>query len=167
MELFNRHYGVWSEFGPRPGQPVEMSLRRFHELHGDPDKISMYSQSKEIGQYNNTTFEYKTSTVIWINQLVVHQDYRRQGVAKTLVSWLPKSDYLGVASANKVTIGLVKGTPVNQEKFKEIIESCPIPFIKNNTTQLSAKKIYSNFFIESQDPSLFPGQEYIEVVKRN
>lgn len=87
--LFSAQYGVWSDHAPfRPGERIRMSPERIGTLLGIPG--SGIATARVRGQL----IAYATALrgeirergrITWVTQLVVHEDYRHQAVAKRLL----------------------------------------------------------------------------------
>ena len=90
--LFSTHYGIWSDQGLRPGQSVIMTADKLKSLMlFDQDKcclaVARTSDGSVVGQafYCEFIYEPVNQQVVWITQLVVTPEYRRQHVATNLV----------------------------------------------------------------------------------
>ena len=88
-ELFSNHYGHWAENSNKgiPGSRVKLGKKyyeRFKTLSNYYVAMAFYND-KLIGH----AFYLRTSLnnidfMSWVLQLVVHTDYRKKGIAKTL-----------------------------------------------------------------------------------
>jgi GNAT superfamily N-acetyltransferase len=109
-DLYSHHYGFWSaNHASRPGRRVKLS----------PDKIRNYLTVKDshvsLAYFDNQLIGYaivihtnipKFGVVSWVTQLVVHHDYRNQGVAKQLLTIWSFSDNMawGIITANPYAV---------------------------------------------------------------
>jgi 2-polyprenyl-3-methyl-5-hydroxy-6-metoxy-1,4-benzoquinol methylase len=88
VELYSAHYGRWSVLGPRPGQQIRLSLAQARAWLESTD--SNIALAREAGRLIGYAIAVRTEVVgygivSWVTQLVVHADYRRANVAKTLL----------------------------------------------------------------------------------
>lgn len=92
-DLFSSAYGVWSSQGYHPHEPVTVSTRRLKlDYLFDPKTcglvVAKHSEEESLaGQALYVKYPYLTDKeVIWITQLVVREDLRHKGVAKSCES---------------------------------------------------------------------------------
>jgi len=88
IALYSLHYGRWSANAPRPGEHIRLSLSRGRAWLESPDSnLALARSDGQLVGYAitiNTKVE-RYGLVSWVTQLVVHEDYRRASVAKTLL----------------------------------------------------------------------------------
>jgi len=127
-QLFSNHYGFYSELSPiRPGERIRMGESRYRKLKKIKNCYVAFGkyQGKVIGQAYYIKKQLSTGMGAWVTQLVVHSDYRKIGIAKTLLhSIWGFSDYAawGLATSNPLTIKALESVTfrkVNIESLKE------------------------------------------------
>ena len=109
-ELFDNHYGTWGEGSDREGKRIKFPSSRYEEyreLNNTYVALAILD-GVIIGQafYLKDIFG-KNDNISWVLQLVVHKDYRKQGIAKTLLHsiWGFSDDYAwGLATSNALTV---------------------------------------------------------------
>jgi 2-polyprenyl-3-methyl-5-hydroxy-6-metoxy-1,4-benzoquinol methylase/GNAT superfamily N-acetyltransferase len=87
--LFSTHYGVWSDHASfRPGERIRMGPERIGAL------LEIPGSGIAAARVRGELIAYATATrgeirgqgrITWVTQLVVHEDYRNQDVAKRLL----------------------------------------------------------------------------------
>ena len=126
--LFSNHYGFYSKFSPiRPGERIRMGKARYSRLKKINHCYVAFAkyQNKIIGHAYYIKKQLSNGMGAWVTQLVVHSDYRKIGIAKTLLhSIWGFSDYVawGLATANPLTIKALESVTfrkVNIESLKE------------------------------------------------
>ena len=87
--LYSRHYGFWGQSSlTAAGQRVRLSSRRLRDwLIDEGSRIALaYDGSNLVGYaIAIQTKVPKYGTISWVTQFVVHEDYRRRNVGKTLL----------------------------------------------------------------------------------
>lgn len=87
--LFGQHYGVWSGVeGDRAGKPVRQSSDRIRELlRSGYARLATARKDGRLIAYAAAVQPYVAGhgTMSWVTQLVVHADFRQQGIAKRLL----------------------------------------------------------------------------------
>jgi predicted GNAT family acetyltransferase len=128
------------------------------DLHG---VVVAHDQGEPVGQLCYAQF----GEVVWITQLVVHSDCRRRGVARSLVGKLlevlPESTVLGVASANRYTIDIVRGYCGGQDlSVAEELRDINVEYLRNK--ELVGNTMNTQFFVDHGcDDTLPSGWEYV------
>ncbi|MFQ6882768.1 GNAT family N-acetyltransferase [Clostridium sp.] len=130
-ELFSNHYGHWAENSNKgiPGSRVKLGKKyyeRFKTLSNYYVAMAFYND-KLIGH----AFYLRTSLnnidfMSWVLQLVVHTDYRKKGIAKTLLHsiWGFSGDKAwGLATSNPYTVKTLESAT-----FRKVQ---PIQILKN------------------------------------
>lgn len=121
-KLFDENYGKWDEkANKRPGDRIRFPERNYQDYRKLPDAyvaLAMHDQ-EVIGQafYLRKETEQYDGKLSWVMQLVVHRDYRRKGIAKTLLLsiWGFSSDYMwGLATSNALTIKTLEATTLRK-----------------------------------------------------
>lgn len=109
-ELYSEHYGVWSDLGRKPGERIKLSEKRIIEwLNNEYANIYYATDGEKLIGYAIAFSKNETQygIVTWVTQLVVHEKYRNQGVAKNLLFsiWGLSHHYAwGIVSANPYAI---------------------------------------------------------------
>jgi 2-polyprenyl-3-methyl-5-hydroxy-6-metoxy-1,4-benzoquinol methylase/GNAT superfamily N-acetyltransferase len=91
-ELFSSHYGIWSRHIPaagKAGKPIRLSAERLRKDYLPPSR-SWAALAEVEDQLVGYAFVIRADLpefgrVDWVTQLVVHEQYRDHGVAKTLL----------------------------------------------------------------------------------
>ena len=142
--LFDAHYGKWDIASTRnPGGSIKFPKKYYEEYRSMPDSYVALAlcDNAIIGQafYIRKDNEYGKSS--WVTQLVVHSDFRRRKIAKTLLVsiWGFSSDYMwGLATSNALTIKTLEAAtlrrvrPSEMKKHEEpiLLLKSDIPFAK-------------------------------------
>jgi SAM-dependent methyltransferase/GNAT superfamily N-acetyltransferase len=165
-QLFSNHYGFYSEFSPiRPGERIRLGKAHYRKLKNINHCYVAFAkyQGKIIGQAYYIKKPLSNGMGAWVTQLVVHSDYRKIGIAKTLLhSIWGFSDYAawGLATANPLTIKALESVTfrkVNIESLKEnqrtLIELAKeVDFIEPSRFSFQEKTLvaFTNFFPDYQ-----------------
>ncbi|KHD05472.1 hypothetical protein PN36_12395 [Candidatus Thiomargarita nelsonii] len=165
-QLFSNHYGFYSKFSPiRPGERIRMGKAHYRKLKNLNHCYVAFAkyQGKIIGQAYYIKKSLSNGLGAWVTQLVVHSDYRKIGIAKTLLhSIWGFSDYAawGLATANPLTIKALESVTfrkVNLESLKEnqqtLIELAQeVEFIDSSRFSFQEKTLlaFTNFFPDYQ-----------------
>lgn len=182
-ELYSEHYGRWGVSAPaeRIGKRVKLS----------PDKIRQWLSSEESSIYwakdEDKLVGYaiaiqvqvkKYGVISWVTQLVVHQNYRNNGIAKALLTSIwGFSDHFawGIVSANPYAIRALETTtrrraiPLrikNNLKKIVLVGAEHIPYIDTSIETVVNKftsKINTNFPIDHSEV----GQMLEDVISPN
>lgn len=145
--LFTDHYGIWGENGILPGKPVRMPLPLLHKYISEGDNWIATASDKDtlIAYAICNRFDTPNGKISWISQLVVHRDYRHQGIAKQILNsiWGFSDHYAwGLATSSPYAIrALEKATRrrVVPNKIKENLDFI-VPFV-NSIFYLRDKEI--------------------------
>lgn len=86
--LFDNHYGIWGKGHMKQGEQIKFP-RSLYQKYRNMDNTFValaLADEKIVGQafYLKQTVE-GDNPVAWVLQLVVHSDYRKRGIAKTLL----------------------------------------------------------------------------------
>ena len=87
-ELYSNHYGIWGKKGVRPNKNIRLSAHKICEWLQSDDVTIYYAMRKEMLVGYAIAFsrnENNYGVVTWVTQLVVHKDYRHNGIAKNFV----------------------------------------------------------------------------------
>ncbi|MCM1327691.1 MAG: bifunctional N-acetyltransferase/class I SAM-dependent methyltransferase [Bacteroidales bacterium] len=110
-ELFSLFYGRYSaQSKTRPGEQVKMGTNYYKQHYCKPGFfVAMAREGKKlVGQAFYIRKKYEGYGIItWVLQLVVDKNYRKQGIASTLLRsiWGFSDDYAwGLATANPCTV---------------------------------------------------------------
>lgn len=167
-DLFGGHYGVWSAAaGERAGNRVRFPLTKMRELLGGKDA------RLAVARRGGTLVAYAASvqpcvpgkgTMSWVTQLVVHSDYRHQGIAKQLLfSIWGFSDHFawGLVTANPYTVrALEKATRrrVSPERIEKglqvLLASTSIPYVTSDSETAcdgTSARINTHFPVDHSD----------------
>ncbi len=130
LDLYYNHYAKWSKSDPkgREGEavtvcdvhfdhPKDILVRAMKSNKGPSPPLPFPSlpqrkrnkNKKVIGHIRCRCFLWKSHKVIWITQMVVHSDYRKIGVCKSLIETLlnfsqMECDIIGIISSNPYSL---------------------------------------------------------------
>lgn len=148
-ELFDNHYGTWGEGSERKGKRIKFPRKRYEEYKSLENTYVALAilDHQIIGQafYLKDIFG-KNDYISWVLQLVVHEKYRKQGIAKTLLYsiWGFSGDYAwGLATSNALTVKTLEKATFRKVIPKEMLQrSAKIVMIKNKVPFAADAKIY-------------------------
>ncbi len=112
-ELYSGHYGFWGETAAKPGQRIQLSAKKLYQwIQSEDSYIATARKDYELVGYSIAIKKSKNKTdnkylISWVTQLVVHEDFRQQGIGKTLLFsfWGFSNDYAwGIMSSNPYAI---------------------------------------------------------------
>lgn len=173
-DLYSAHYGCWSKMSQiNPGENIRLTPDRILEWLNSNCATFNYARvgDRLIGYaivIDVEVGEKKYGLITWVTQLVVHKDYRKQGIATALLNkiWVASNRFAwGVITANPYAVrALEKVTqrrclPERIIRNKAKLLSIGIKEITylDNKTQLdvSSKKsvINTNFYVDHSDVS--------------
>ncbi len=128
-KLYSEHYGIWAiEAGDKSGKPIRLSSSKINDWLKSPDSIIVSaSADSEIVGYAVAirTKVPRYGVVTWVTQLVVHVDFRNQGIAKNLLfSLWSSSDHFawGLVSANPFAVRALEKATRRRCDTKQIIK---------------------------------------------
>lgn len=169
-ELYSNHYGTWGNEHPKmPGNRIRLSPKMLSKWLTDSDAAVYYAHIDDeiVGYAIAIRKKVKYYGIMsWVTQLVVHQDYRNQDIAKRLLFsiWGLSDDFAwGILSANPYAIrALEKSTrrrsiPVRIKKnIQKIMEvgAQSLPYVSEHTEyQVDAKssRVNTEFFVDHTD----------------
>lgn len=121
LDLFNNHYGYWDlHSNPNPGKKIKYP-KSFYEMYRSmPEAYVALAEVDNviIGQAFYVRKKFPEYGILsWIMQLVVHSDYRRRNIAKTLLLsiWGFSNDYMwGLATSNALTIKTLEASTLRK-----------------------------------------------------
>lgn len=166
--LFSSFYGKYSKQSEkRPGEQIYLPPSYYKKHYCKPDFYVALARDKEnlVGQafYIRKAYE-KNKMMTWVLQLVVDVNYRKQGIASTLLRsiWGFSDDYAwGLATANPCTVRTLESATfrkckptVIKKKLKDIKQ------IGNDTTFVkpdayivtnSTSQVNTNFHIDNSE----------------
>lgn len=169
-QLYSTQYGKWSQKAPfRAGQNIKLSPERIREWL-DNDNAAIYfakDGEKLVGYAIAIQLSVpKYGIISWVTQLVVHEDYRHQDIAKNLLHsiWGFTDNFAwGIVSANPYAIRALEKTtrrrsdPIrikhNLRKILSIgVEN--LPYINENTETFvtnEISRINTEFFVDHSE----------------
>ena len=164
-KLYSNHYGIWGSKGRRPNENIVLSKKRVKEwLHSDKSSIYYARYNDEIiGYAIAVSLKEKYGVITWVTQLVVHKDYRNQGIAKNLlfsIGGFSNHYAWGIVSANPYAVrALEKATrrrclPIRIMKNHKIIKRIGkdnVTFIDDDTeleVTKESSRINTKFFLD-------------------
>lgn len=169
IELYSNHYGIWGDKGVHPGKHVKLSRERLEPWLNSDSAMLYYATQEEqlIGYAIAVRAKSKNfGTISWVTQLVVHSDYRNQGIAKNILFsiWgFSTDDVWGIVSSNPYAIRALekatrrRATPVrikkNLTRLRRIGKEY-VPYINDNTEVMvdeNHSQINTNFFVSHEE----------------
>lgn len=169
-QLYSTQYGKWSKNAPsKAGQNIKLSPQRIHKWLENDNAAIYFAKDDEklIGYAIAIQLNIPRYGVIsWVTQLVVHEDYRHQDIAKNLLHsiWGFTDNFAwGIVSANPYAIRALEKTtrrrsdPMrikhNLRKIISIgIEN--LPYIDENTEAFvtnEISRINTEFFVDHSE----------------
>jgi 2-polyprenyl-3-methyl-5-hydroxy-6-metoxy-1,4-benzoquinol methylase/GNAT superfamily N-acetyltransferase len=166
-DLYSNHYGKWSDNAPdNAGKKIKLSSNRILEwLSNEASAIYLARDNNDLVGYaialRLKVLRY--GVISWVTQLVVHEKYRHQDIAKNILYsvWgLTTDTAWGIISANPYAIrALEKATRrrSDPEKIKQNIQRIKtigianVSYINKETPYLVAKevsKINTKFYVD-------------------
>ena len=116
-ELFSTQYGKWSQAAPyNPGKNVKLSPKRLYEWLDDDNATLYFAKDNDLLVGYAIALQLnvpKYGVISWVTQLVVHEMYRHQDVAKNILRsiWGFSDNYAwGIISANPYAIRALEKT---------------------------------------------------------
>nr|VFK35476.1 MAG: Methyltransferase domain-containing protein [Candidatus Kentron sp. MB]VFK77288.1 MAG: Methyltransferase domain-containing protein [Candidatus Kentron sp. MB] len=181
--LYSAHYGYWShESSHSPSKRIKLSANRIRDWleTGNADlcmarlegKLIAYAIVIRSKQRISINSKKESGNISWVTQLVVHEDYRNQGIAKDLLFsiWSFSNDLVwGLITANPYAIrALEKATrrrcsPERIKRNKDKLRNIAIKDLsyykigKSTPIKVGEKtsKINTEFFVDhSQVPEM-------------
>jgi len=182
-ELYSNHYGEWGQAGLFPGKRIKLSRDRIRAwLNCKYSTLYCAQIDDDIIGYaiafsKNVTRGY--GIITWVTQLVVHTDYRHNGIAKNILFsiWGLSTHYAwGIVSANPYAVrALEKATrrraiPLRIKKNSVKLLNLGreyVPFVDNETMVKVNKEISAintKFFVEHNTiPQMLENVTSVEV----
>ena len=129
-ELYSNHYGFWGKTSEKSGQRIKLSRRNIEKWLKNPNSY-VATARKESGGLIGYAVAIKKSKnktnndkiISWITQLVVHSNYRRRKIGKTLLFsfWGFSDDYAwGIMSSNPYAIRALEKATIRRVNPKMI-----------------------------------------------
>jgi SAM-dependent methyltransferase/GNAT superfamily N-acetyltransferase len=168
-KLYSENYGVWSKKSKNAGSRVKLSEVAIKKwLNNSNTAIYCAFDNKELVGYAIALSieEIEYGRITWITQLVVHENYRNQGIAKNiLLSVWGFSDHKawGIVSANPYAVRALEKVTRRRalpERIKRDIKELRnvgiknVCFIKNDTEFVvdeNNSKVNTEFFVDHED----------------
>lgn len=167
-ELFSLFYGKYNANSKiRPGEQVRMGPKYYKQHYCKPDFFIALAreQKKLVGQAFYIRKKYENYGIItWVLQLVVDKNYRKQGIASTLLRsiWGFSDDYAwGLATANPCTVKALESATFRKCRPSVIKKNLrAIKLIGNDTTFVApnaydvtncTSQVNTGFFIDNSE----------------
>ncbi len=151
--LFSNHYAVW-QGGKKKVKMTYEKLRNEYMFDEQCSLVTAQVNGEIIGQCFSIR-NYQVS-MIWITQLVVHEEYRQHGIAKELLRLTVKDDWniVCMATSNPYSIQAlestlkVKFTP-QPDLAQYVMKICPVPYLCGKSLHVSetSSTVNTAFFI--------------------
>lgn len=146
--LFSNHYAIWNNNKKR----VKITCEKLRNEYMFDDRCMLTTaqiDSEVIGQ----CFTMKDKNgVIWITQLVVHENYRRRGIAKELLQLSLQKEWSMVcmATSNPYSIQALQSVlnltfNPQPDLAQFVLQDCPVPYLHGKSVFEST--INTEFYI--------------------
>lgn len=165
-ELFSRAYGVYSSMAPdeKAGRPIRLGAGYYRRAYAnDSYKVAFcFDGERLIGQIVYCECQTSRGRVAFVVQLVVDAEYRRKGIASTLLHavW-GFSDYYawGIVTSNAFTVAALESATFRRADPKFMSASVDwvrsevfgrIPFLQNAEWRVSESEscVNTRFFTD-------------------
>lgn len=191
-QLFSNHYGVWGQgSGREPGSRVRLSAPRLKAqcLFNEACFLCTASVGGTlVGHAFVTNFPYNSSSVSWITQLCVHNDYRGRHIASQLcrMAWDVSSEFAcGLASSHPYAVRALERATQRRcnptmimQHGRNMVAASGIPYLSGCGMSTSgACALNTSFFVDHTEVdrlaaavpgwclgSLPDGEEYLAVI---
>ncbi|MGN0389517.1 MAG: GNAT family N-acetyltransferase [Wujia sp.] len=167
-DLFSSFYGKYSKASnKRPGEQVKLSSSYYKRNYCKPGFFVALARSngKLVGQAFYIRKSYESYGVMtWVLQLVVDKNYRKQGIASTLLRsiWGFSDDFAwGLATANPCTVRTLESATFRKCKPTVIRKNLrAVKLIGNDTGFVNEQKYYvtnsasqvnTGFFVDNSE----------------
>jgi GNAT superfamily N-acetyltransferase len=176
-KLFNGHYGKWA----KSGKPITLSEEKFTETVAWDRNCCKLATATLVSADGNRraligqAFAYFDGATTWITQLVVHDLYRRQGIATKLIRMLIKqsTQLLTIVSANPLALRAARSA-TGVEMLPKLDRRLLPPnesYVKGKLVDFATLTIDTGFPVDRSEVEKFdkecslselkPGREYI------
>ncbi|KAI8713817.1 N-acetyltransferase domain-containing protein [Fusarium sp. LHS14.1] len=194
--LFRAHYGVWAKGTalegklscPTPfqgqlsdvntiGNRIKINPKQLRDYylpdHADCSYARALLDGRLVGHALICRWNWNGKRVCWVTQLVVHMQYRHQGIATTLLrlSRVESDDIYGILSSNPFACmaaatsfgGSIINLPLDfiRQNAQEILKASPVNYVKtavvkgslfgHDSTDL-VSGIDTQFFVDHEEP---------------
>lgn len=168
--LFNSFYGKYSKDSTRrPGEQIKMPVSYYRTNYCKPNFFVAQARVEEelIGQAFYLRKDYSAQgygVMTWVLQLVVNTNYRRQGVASTLLRsiWGFSDDYAwGLATTNPCTVKTLESATFRTCIPREILKNiqaiktigADISFVKDaeHCVTNDVSQLDTDFFVDNRE----------------
>lgn len=167
--LFSENYGIYSDSHPsKAGKRIKLPVSYYgHLTEKDNYYVSFaHRDGQLLGQAYYMILDTSEGKLSWVIQLVVHEDFRRQGIAKRLLySVWGFSGYRawGLATSNPLTIKTLESATLRRVEPKTIASNSKIvSFITNEVEFLRGKNIKIDNLTSIVNTDFFVKHEYID-----
>ncbi len=135
-DLFSTSYGMYDKASPfHPGEQIRLGVNYYRKRYCKEGFFLIRAKdgNKQVGHAWYIRRRYEPyGTITWILQLVVNREYRRQGIASTLLRsiWGFSDDFAwGLASVNPCTVKTLESATFRK---------CDTSFIRKNIDAIRA-----------------------------
>ena len=165
-ELFSNHYGIYAAEDPkgRSGKHIKLQSSYYKQRYVRENyHVALALDSNTIvGQAFYVREKLEEGIYTWVLQLVVHKDYRRQGIAGRLLHsiWGFSNDCAwGLATTNPFTVKTLESSTLRHADPKQIKEHenlvrkiCDrIPYIQELTISDANSKAFTDFYVQTDE----------------
>lgn len=166
-ELFSNHYGIWGEADPkgRSGNKILLSHKYYEKLTTKDDHYVALAFDKD--QLVGHAFYIRKNInnegyMSWVLQIVVHLDYRRQSIGKTLLYsiWGFSGDNAwGLATTNPHTVKTLESATFRKVEPNIILAKIDqlkkfgrhIEFVEDYVVDSNHTLVNTNFYIDHSE----------------
>jgi 2-polyprenyl-3-methyl-5-hydroxy-6-metoxy-1,4-benzoquinol methylase/GNAT superfamily N-acetyltransferase len=165
-ELFSNHYGTYAAEDPRgrSGRHIKLQSSYYKQryVRGNYHVALAFDSDIIVGQAFYIREKLDEGIYTWVLQLVVHKDYRRQGIAGRLLHsiWGFSNDCAwGLATTNPFTIKTLESSTLRHADPKQIKRHeklvrkiCDrIPYIQELTINDTNSKAFTDFYVQTDE----------------
>lgn len=177
-DLFSNNYGFYSKTsGPesKRGKQIKLSPNRYNSYtENDYSYVALaYADEKLVGHAFYVVDATREGNITWVTQLVVHKNFRKQGIAKKLLFsvWGFSNDSAwGLATTNPLTIKTLESATMRkvdlirmQKRVNDIKRiSKKVSFVKEDNIFIDSSNsvVFSEYYVAHDDiPSLIKSYE--------
>ncbi|KAA8620207.1 hypothetical protein PtrSN002B_007440 [Pyrenophora tritici-repentis] len=176
--LFNNHYGTWSTHTSNPADRVKLSKQRMRQqLLPTGGSSCIYARVTVATQLVGNAFACRWVvdgvSICWITQLVVHSEFRRQGLAARLLREAGDSDVCGIMSSHPAAClaaarafgdGCVTAQDLEfmHVNARAVMEASPVAYVREavlrgklfdgQDTSGAVSSVDTQFFVDHKEP---------------
>ncbi|RSM18506.1 hypothetical protein CDV31_002642 [Fusarium ambrosium] len=175
--LFSEHYGIWGNGAKLSGKRVRVTPKRLQDQylpeHADCYYTRALSEGRLVGHAITCRWDWDGKRVCWVTQLVVHREYRNQGIATALLrlARVESDDVYGILSSHSFACMAaatsfgesIMNPPLDftRQYAQEILKASPIEYVATavvkgslfgNDSESLVSGADTKFFVDHEEP---------------